>query len=175
MNDGDFQLLLDRIYQYLLEKLSLANRLDELEAALEKHGLISLLGKSQHKRELEYVDRGAKILILDDCSISEKEIRGVMKSLGLPTDCYEVVGYNEIITRGIGRYEHNTHYSDILVGPVPHSVHRMEGASSLITRLEQHPEIFPRTIRVVDVGGTLKITKSALRSALESSRKLEIA
>ena len=63
-------------------------------------------------------------------------------------------------------------YSDVLIGPIPHSLSGKEGTASIFGLIEKNKTEYPKTIKLTQKGGKhdiLKITKEGFKEGLKAT------
>ena len=157
--------ILKELPETLERALIKANRsgyLDELLKYLD----LSHLAEPTEKIET-YKD--GTILVIGDSQVSEKDLLGVAKSLGIAKSRFEFcLDYTAAQTYKYEKLRYASKYSAVLFGPVPHKTTGTAESSSLIVELEKkHREgTVPAVIVRLVANGDLKITKSSFKQAL---------
>ena len=72
------------------------------------------------------------------------------------------------------RLQYNEIYSDIIVGPVPHSMENLDGESSLVAAIQNHLEMYPK-LRIASSNNSLKLTMSNFKELLTETRYFQEA
>lgn len=155
--------------QKIAEELFLANRIGNLDSVLKKYGLIEKIPEF-----FPEVSRNPKVLVCGDLGIKEKDLRGIIKHLGLDPDQFEFVPYEKVTNYNFGKLINSSGYSDILLGPVPHKAKDCQGYSSIISRIESNPEQYPKMMRITEKSGDLKISKTSFIEYLKKTRCYEM-
>lgn len=143
--------------------LTLLNQQGKLDSFLELLGMTNLL----HPEPLYRCFPNGKIVVLGESKVSERELLGVAKNLGLDKKRFEFhLEYNDAKSFDCRKMHCEPSYSLVLVGPMPHSGAGKGDASSVITAMENTIG-YPPVYRL----GTneLKISKSGFRTALEEA------
>lgn len=161
---ADLETSLSAIFsERLTEIITRLNRTDKLNTWLELMGLTNLL-----EPEFSYhAYKTAKIIVIGESPIREKDLIGIAKSLSIDTKRFEFcLDYNEAKSFNFEKLRYNPNYSLALVGAMPHKTSGTGDFNSAIARMEQE-EGFPPLIRI---GLTdLKITKTSFKTALEQA------
>lgn len=140
------------------------NRLGQLEEYLEQ---LPIDYKLQSKTVR---NKKGKILVIGQSDVRKKDMRGIISSLAYSTERFElVINYEEIEQYSFKKLEYNDRYDYIMVGPVPHKVRGLEKESGIIEQIENNPDIYPPLIRILNLSGELKITKSGFKQALKEN------
>lgn len=112
----------------------------------------------------------ARILILGGEGMKDKEIRGILKELGLPADAYRLIRYEDVTNFDISKYQNTIEYSDIFVSVVPHKVKGTGKSSSLLQFLKDNSISYPKLSVFENPDGTLaKISKTKFREHVRNS------
>lgn len=120
-------------------------------------------------------EENAKILIIgvESGTMKNKDIAGIFKQYGL-SGRYDVVSYKDATNYDISILENNTKYSDIFIGPVPHSMKGMGNKSSGLDKLINDTEgRYPYVIRLRNKAKELHLSKESLKTALSESKLLQ--
>lgn len=153
---------LEEVIDTVTSRITLANRMGELEDLFEKWGLLDLI-----KDEPAYETRkNGIILVIGDSEVKENYLNGIIKSLGLDKNRFEFcLGYERPKTYQYSKLQYNPNYRAIMFGPVPHSSSGKNDSSSVIAEMKSH-EGYPR-VEVLSSNHALKITKSNFKNTLE--------
>jgi hypothetical protein len=158
-----------KVGDWLEEKIYRLNQSGEVDQFLHKIGYLSA------DLDSGFFGSDPKVLVIGDLACKKEDIRITLRrEYGLSIDDFDFKDYDEIARLGIGKLEHSTKYSDIFVGPVPHSVKDMGDHTSLVSSLESHPEYYPKVHRLTVGNGELKITKTSFKEAIKKSVYHEI-
>lgn len=157
---------LEEIIDTVTAKISLANRMGELESLLESWGLQELIeSESQGSDSFYDTHKDGQIIVLGDSQVKEHDLLGIIKSLGLDKDRFEFhLDYKDAVNYPFSKLQYNPNYRLVLVGPMPHSTSGKGESSSAIAEMENGTG-YPKVIRL----GTneLKITKTNFKKALQ--------
>lgn len=160
MKDID-QLIIDASTRFL-DELTQAESLGEFNSIIHRVGYEDLLVESDYW--LDTLPYG-KVLVMGDLSMKEKELQGWFKSYGIDKNRIVHISFEEVKNYDISRLEYSDVYRLILVGPVPHSAKGMGDESSVITSLENNPNI--TKVKRLMSGNELKISKESLKKSLK--------
>jgi hypothetical protein len=112
------------------------------------------------------LEQNQQILIIGDSSLKANVVYGIVKEFGINKDGIEVIGdYDKLTNFDVSKLQWSSKCKGIIIGPVPHKIKNIEGATSLVTKLKE--EGFPYSVDARTESGELKITKSSLKSALK--------
>lgn len=103
-----------------------------------------------------------RIVVIGHSKVKRKDLEPVVRELNIINRFEFELGYECAVKYNYRKLRDNPSYSLILVGPIPHSAKEKRGCSSIITRIENYPDEFPRVVRLM-AGNKLKITKTAFR------------
>ena len=143
LNENEFEELMDEI----THRFSKANIDGTLKALLEKLGRNALLA-------------------------SDAEPLFTFEKAGFGLDRFEfMLDYEKAQTFVYSKLAYSPTYRVVMVGATPHSTTGTGQSGSLLAELENHPDKYPRTIALRTEEGTLKITKSGFRKALEKLKE----
>lgn len=106
------------------------------------------------------------VLVLGAIPRMVEDLRGVGRSLGIEKRRFEFIEYDDVTNHNFRNIAYSSKYCAIIAGSNPHSARGMAGDSSIITHIENHRDMFPEVKRV-SANGSLKITKTNFRRALE--------
>lgn len=152
-----------RLDDELLPALTLANRTGELGELLRLLGMGDLMGDDGGARVVP-----TKVVVIGDSAVKEDKLRSIARKHGIAgKDIEFALGYERIKHYQFSKLRDSLVYRAVLVGPMPHSTSGKGDASSAITEMEHHPDIYPQVIRLLDASG-LKITKNSFASALDA-------
>lgn len=157
----EFEDLMDE----LTHRFSKANADGTLHDLLEKIGWSDLL---TNEAEPLHTFANGKILVIGEQTVPIDKLRMTVNKLGLDINRFEFeLGYEAAQTYNYGKLAYSSQYRVILVGATPHSTTGTGQSGSLLAELESHPDKYPRTVALRTEEGTLKITKSNFKKALE--------
>lgn len=153
---------LEEVIDKITAKITLANRMGELEDLLEQWGMSSLVQKQQ----IYETEKNGKIVVIGESEAKENVLQGVVKSLGLEKDRFVFcLSYEKAKTYQYSKLRYNPNYRVVMFGPVPHSSTGKNDSSSVIVEM-QNKEGYPR-VEVLSSNNAVKITKSNFKESLE--------
>lgn len=161
---------LEEIIDTVTAKISLANRMGELESLLENWGLQELIeSESQSSGSFYETRKDGKIVVLGGSQVKENDLLGIVKSLGLNKDRFEFcLDYDAIETYNFKKMQWDINYRLVIVGPMPHSTTGKGNSRSTISELENADNGYPKVIRLGS--NELKITKSNFKKVLQEQQ-----
>ena len=157
----EFSDLIDEI----THRFTVANNDGTLKNLLDKLGWGSLLSSDA---EPLFTFENGKILVIGEQTVGIEQLRMTVKKLGLDVGRFEfVLDYEKAQTFDYKKLEYNSQNRVVFVGAVPHSTTGTGQSGSLLAELTGHPDKYPRTVALRSEEGTLKITKSGFKKALQ--------
>ena len=151
--------LLDQIRIRVLR----SNREGTLDCLLSAMGMHDLI-----EPQVQSGWKDGKIVVIGASDVDETHLLITAGKLGLSKSRFEFcLDYDAIQKYNFRKLQYSDKYRLILVGPMPHSTTGKADSSSTIAEMENHPEMYPRVIRMA-AGSTLKITKTGFKDALEN-------
>lgn len=157
----DFEELMEEV----THRFSIANTQGLLQDILERLDWSDLL--SIEEEPLKTFSHG-KILVIGEQTVPVDKLRTTVNKLGLDISRFEFhLGYEEAQTFNYKKLEYNMNYRVVLFGSIPHSTIGTGSSSSVIAEMQTHPDKYPRVVPLRSGDGTLKITKSDFKNALE--------
>ena len=160
-----------------VDRVRLNDFIDEITSVLYRLNADNRLEEflEQHNFELDTEDilfdrLRAKILIIGQLAIDKSNFQKLLKENKIDIDRVEIVGeYYDTVSYPWDRLRYNDKYSDVILGPMPHSGIGKGDYASVISRV-QNEEGFPNVILAsADATGGPKLTKSSLKAALEQT------
>lgn len=163
-NKIDLIELSEKIYQKVIKEVTEASYNNAIEEVLKKYGL-------QDEIQYSYYDiNNSKILVVGDSRVNKNDLIGIAKKMGIRENRLEFeLDYTRLHNYDFGNLKNSMTYSDVLVGPIPHSVEGIDGFSSFLVMVEAYPEDFPKIIRL-EASNELKITKETFKNGLLNTR-----
>lgn len=155
--------MLERMDQDLLQALTRANRMGELEALLEALGMSDLLEEGSEPNPLEV----GKIIVLGGSQVPVDKLRRAAKKAGFDPDRFEFqTEYKHLQHFNFGKIRGSMGYIAIFAGPMPHSTPGSAEASSFIARVENNRNDYPELFKL-GTPNELKITKNSFEDGLK--------
>ena len=163
LNINELEIILDKILSKVESEIVTANRCGYLDEVLKKYGLYE-------EECFPCEKRIAKVLVIGQTSVSKDDLVKVIKKYGFKEDKFEfVLDYNDSKGYNLEHLRNNGKYSDVFVGPMPHSTKGMGDCSSIIAKIESNPSEYPKLGKMTN-GNELKITKQSFEKALQESQ-----
>lgn len=156
------------IFSKVMNKIQLEFRLakenNSLDEFMEEYGIV------YEENPMPVNRRQSKILVVGSLSGKEKDFIQASKKLGISENNLEFESdFDKFTNLNLMRLEYSDEYSDIIFGPIPHSMAGKGDSSSIIAKMEHESDKFPRAIRAC-ANSELKLSISSFRKALSSTR-----
>ena len=137
-----------------------ANNEGTIFSFLKEHGI-----PFEEEDEFPYDRQRVRLLIAGASMVDMKEIKKVLKQLGIDRSRVDIVlDYDELQKYHWRALQYSNRYSDIIVGPMGHSAVDKGDYASMIVRME-HEDGWPNIIRAT-ANQEIKISKNSLKEAL---------
>lgn len=146
---------------------------ENIDTEEDLHYLINKYG-IHFEDEPAYVNtHQMKILVYGSLAGNVNEYKMVARKLGINEDRIVFENdYTKLTNYDVARLRNSTQYSDIIIGPNPHSQKGIDGYSSFAAMVRENPSEFPRCIEAKS-NNKFKITKSNFRESLLETRYIE--
>ena len=152
-------------------------RLEQEKEQVEQNLLYTNVEKKSAQEIIETETReftfrkDAKIVILGgDGGIKEKDIGGILKSVGLNKSSFEYVSYRDVEKLDVNKYMSKLNYSDIFISTTPHKARGIRDSSSVISYYLDNQKDFPKVQVCKDSNGNIvKFSKSKLKKMINNS------
>ena len=162
----------DLILRKLMDKVT-----REFETACENDTLQDLIddyGIRIGEDEFPVNPKRSKILVVGSLAGKVKEFVMNAAKLNIPSTNIEFRSdYDKLTNNELTKLEYSDKYSDIIFGPIPHSMKGKGEATSIIEYMESRPDRYPRIIRAETLSSQLKLTITSFRNAIRKTRYLE--
>ena len=156
----------DGILQYINENiigvLTTLNRTERLD------DLFQLLGMQNPflKERVFQTNKRGKIVVLGQSSVSKSDLLVSAGKMGFDKSRFEFhLGYEEMKSFNVRKYQYQFSYAAVLAGPMPHSGVGKGDYSSVLTAME-NGEGYPIVVRMGE--NELKISKSGFQRTLQT-------
>ena len=150
----------DDVLDDLLLEYDQREMLEEFLSMLKMSSLLEI-------EEVLHTFPHGKIYLMGDSAVKEKDLIGISESLGISKDRIVRVQFNDTVNFDYSIFENNPKIGAVMFGPMPHKTEGCGDYSSVIARMEDHREMYPRVIRLM-ANGVLKITKTNFKSELKN-------
>lgn len=163
---------ISEIKQRIIRKIT-----SEVDKAIEEGTLEELLDRY----DIYYEDdiaipvntRTMKILVFGALAGKKKDYQGILHKLKIDENNVEFIdNYSELKRYPVDKLRYSNIFSDLLIGPIPHSQVNMGDTSSLLATIKSHPSEYPR-LHVLEANNELKITKTNFEKAICTTRYYE--
>jgi hypothetical protein len=139
-----------------------------VDDVLKKYGIIY-----ESKSPIMVDTKTMKILVFGALAGKKSEYQKVVKELGIESSHVEFVDeFTDIKNYQVAKLRNSIEYSDILVGPIPHSIKGLKDYDNLISAIKSVPHEYPRLIEM-EANNKLKITKTNFLDAIMKTRYIE--
>ncbi len=116
---------------------------------------------------LSKTNRKLRILVLGAGPFKAKDFYGIARTLNLHKDNFDLhLDYSKNKRFSLDAIRWNSTYSGILIGPIAHKIVDLGSFTSPLQKLRE--EGYPPVSEIRQKSGNLKLTKTSLRSAIES-------
>lgn len=155
----------EKVTNHIIKEIRVKNRTGDLDNYLKQIGCDNLITPYN----TQFCEK-AKIIIIGASMLSDKEIKGVAKGLGInPTRLELHLDYTENERFDFELIRNNTNYCDVIIGPISHKCIHTDGYASPVSLITDHPEEYPKFQVATDSHG-LKITKQSLKMCLQETQ-----
>lgn len=137
-----------------------ANARGTIEEFLKDHNI-----NYDFSESFEYDRSRVRILIVGDSMIKKDKIASIARSIGIDEKRIDyLLDYESIKSFRFSNLQYSYKYSDVIFGPMPHSVVDKGSFSSIISRMENE-DGWPNPIRS-SANDSLKFTQNSITNAL---------
>ena len=166
-SDRQIREILRKIIAKAQRELMIASENGTIDELLEDYGI------TFEESAMPVNPRTSRILVVGSLAGKQKDYEMSARKYGIPSSNIEFLSdYEKLSNNDLTRLEYSNEYSDIIFGPVPHSMAGKGDASSIIVKMEREAEKYPRVIRA-NAGNELKLSVSSFRKAIKSTRYFE--
>ena len=131
--------------------------------------LLRRMGMDYLLDEVNGVDTGnpmGDILVIGALAAPQDKLLGIAKDMGYRKQRFRFLDYEEAKSYDYRNLQYSRSVCLVLVGPTPHKTMGTGDSRSLVSELENHPDMYPRTERLSASNGDLKVSKNNFRAAL---------
>lgn len=108
-----------------------------------------------------------RILVIGDSSFKKTDLINLFEEHGFHKDEIEIEdNYKRVSKYNFHNLRNNYSYRAVFVGPIPHKTKGLEGGRSIIAKMENPSNCYPKTIRLLNESGDLKINKNTVTKAI---------
>ena len=110
------------------------------------------------------------ILVIGALAGKKSEYQLAAKKLGIPEKNIEFINdYSKLGNFNTAKLRYSEKYSDIILGPNPHKMERIDGKSSLLQAIKENPDMYPK-LNVAVSNEALKISLSNFKELIKKTR-----
>ena len=166
-SQSEFAAIKAKIIAKISFELELAQENGTLDEFIEKYGIVT------EKFDIP-VNKRMKILVIGRLAGNLNDyIMNAKKKLGLSSDVFQFeTDYDRLTNYNAERLRYSNTYSDIICGPIPHSVKGKGDNSSIISMIENSPREFPNLVKA-SANESLKISVSGFIESIRKTRYFE--
>lgn len=156
--------ILQKIIDKISKEIFRAIEDSEIDIIMDKYGVT--LGES-----IMPVNKNTStILVLGALKGKKSDYQMTARKLNIPENNVEFVDdYSKMHTFNAEQLRYSDRYSDIIIGPTPHSMKNKGDFSSIITMIENNPKEYPKLLKAI-ANNSLKITNSNFKELLKQTR-----
>lgn len=156
--------ILQKIIDKISKEIFRATEDSEIDTIMDKYGVT--LGES-----IMPVNKNTStILVLGALKGKKSDYQMTARKLNIPENNVEFVDdYSKMHTFNAELLRYSDRYSDIIIGPTPHSMKNKGDFSSVITMIENNPKEYPKLLKAI-ANNSLKITNSNFKELLKQTR-----
>lgn len=164
------QTILQKIFSKITKEFRFCKENKDFDELMEKYAV------SFSEENTVIVSRNkSRVLVIGALAGNKSDYQLAAKKLGISERNIEFVDdYKKMHNFNTARLQYNEIYSDIIVGPVPHSMENLSGESSLVAAIQNHPEMYPK-LGLASSNNSLKLTMSNFKNLLTETRYFQEA
>ena len=160
------QMIVQKIIAKVQHELEIAQQNDSVEEVMEKYGV------TLDENPVQVTPKTSKILVLGALAGKKDNYSLAAKKMNiLPENIEFIYDYEKLTHFNAAKLRNSLVYSDIICGPMPHSIENKNG-SSLIAEIRNNPAEYPRLI-TAEAKSALKLSINSFRNALTKTRYFE--
>ena len=160
------RMIVQKIIAKVQHELELAQMNDSVDEVMEKYGI------SLDESPVQVSPRLSKILVLGSLAGKKRDYILAAKKMNIPSDNIEFEDdYEKLTNFNTAKLRNSLVYSDIICGPMPHSMENKEGAS-LIAEIRSNPASYPKMV-TAEANSSLKLSINSFKNALTKTRYFE--
>ena len=165
--DRQINLIIQKIISKARHELEIANENGTVDELMEEYGV------TLEEGAMPVNPKSSKILIVGELAATKNEYVMRARKLHIPENNLEFEpDYEKLHKLNLTRLEYSDTYSDIIFGPVPHSMAGKGKDTSMISKMEKESDKYPRVIRAI-ANNELKLSITSFSKALRSTRYFE--
>lgn len=165
--DRQINLIIQKIISKARRELEIANENGTVNELMEEYGV------TLEESAMPVNPRLSKILVVGELAATKNEYIMKAKKLHIPESNLEFISDYEKLNRiNLTRLEYSDTYSDIIFGPVPHSMAGKGKETSMISKMEKESNKYPRVTRAI-ANNELKLSITSFLKAIRATRYFE--
>jgi hypothetical protein len=159
---------ISRIAQKIIAKvckeLDIAQENDTVDELMEKYGI------SFEEEPMPVDSKKSKIIAYGALAGKPKDYIMAAKKLGISQENLVFISdYDELKRYDTAKLEYSLAYSDIIYGPTPHKTTKMGDENSLLAKIKQELNKYPK-LKVAVANSVLKLSIQSFKNALTNTR-----
>lgn len=161
-------IILQKLYSKIqFEFMQASDDNEKLNELMEKYGIVL----EDNAMWINLKD--SKILIVGALAGKKNDFITCAKKSGINERNLEFFSdYEKLTNLGLAKLEYSNKYSDIIFGPVPHSMVGKNDSTSIIAKMESEPSKYPRVTRA-KTENEIKLSISSFKKAITCTRYYE--
>jgi hypothetical protein len=168
----DLRLIIDSITEKISREIIFANRIGNLDEVLNKYN--HLVETNTESNQTIVSPKKAKVLVLGYSQVSKNNVLSTFSQYGIPNESIEIIDEESKISQfDINQIMYSQIYTDLLIGPIKHSMKNKGEFGSIIEYITANQHAFPQ-LNLMLVNGQLKITKTSLKTAIEKTNIIRL-
>lgn len=156
--------ILQKIIDKISKEIFHAREDSEIDAIMNKYGV------TLEESAMPINKNTSTILVLGALKGRKSDYQMTARKLNIPENNIEFVDdYSKMHSFNAEQLRYSDRYSDIIIGPTPHSIKNKGDFSSIIAMIENNPKEYPKLLKAI-ANNTLKITTSNFKELLQQTR-----
>lgn len=146
--------ILQKIIDKISKEIFHTTEDSEIDAIMNKYGV------TLEESAMPINKNTSTILVLGALKGRKSDYQMTAKKLNIPENNIEFVDdYSKMHSYNAEQLRYSDRYSDIIIGPTPHSIKNKGDFSSIIAMIENNPKEYPKLLKAI-ANNSLKITTS---------------
>lgn len=156
------------ILQKIIDKVT--KEIFNASSDLEVDNIVEKYGITLEDSVMPINKRSSVILVLGALQGKKSSYQLIAKKLRIPEQNIEFVDdYSKMHAFNAEQLRYSDKYSDIIVGPIPHSMKNKGEFSSVVAMVESNPKEYPKLLKAI-ANNALKITNTNFKELLQQTR-----
>lgn len=156
--------ILQKIIDKISKEIFHASEDSEIDIIMSKYGV------TLEDSAMPINKNNSTILVLGALNGRKSDYQMTARKLNIPEINIEFVDdYSKMHSFNAEQLRYSDKYSDIIIGPTPHSMKNKGNFSSIIAMIENNPKEYPKLLKAV-ANNSLKITNSNFKELLQQTR-----